>query len=82
MVFAALSYFLEVEGQRPDLALVDANLFQFDWYRQRLINDVPTLQDWRHDDLRSFISKTQDSRPVCAVSLLSFAENYCFNQAQ
>jgi hypothetical protein len=79
--FAALSYFLHVEGQRTDLSLVDANLFQFDWYRQRLSKTIPSLHDWYKDDLRTFIGQTVQSRPVCVVSLLSTEENYCLNQS-
>jgi hypothetical protein len=75
--YAALSYFLRVERQRPDLSLVDANLFQFDWYRQRLNQEIPSLGYQQHDDLRAFIGRNLKLRSVCAVSLLSADGNYC-----
>jgi hypothetical protein len=31
-----LWYLHEVEGQRPDITIIDRNLFGFDWYRKRL----------------------------------------------
>jgi hypothetical protein len=77
--YAALSYMLEVEGQRPDLVLVDANLFQFDWYRQRLNSDIAVLKELQGDDLRAFVSQSLNWRPVCVVSLLPSADNHCFS---
>lgn len=40
----ALWYFHFVEGQRPDVILVDDQLFAFDWYRERLQVLYPDLQ--------------------------------------
>ncbi|MEW5989442.1 MAG: hypothetical protein AB1791_22675, partial [Chloroflexota bacterium] len=65
----ALWYFQQVEGQRPDLILVDSNLFAFDWYRQRLGRRYPTLHGLEKDDLDGFEEGNLPSHPLCRVSL-------------
>lgn len=62
-------YLHHVEGQRPDLILVDSNLFAFDWYRQRLMHHHPALRRLARDDLASFRSANRGQRPVCSVAL-------------
>lgn len=66
-----LWYFKHVEGQRPDLRLVDSNLFAFDWYRKRLKNTYPGLEGLDNDDLELFHSLNSRNRPFCTLSLLS-----------
>jgi hypothetical protein len=66
----ALWYFREVEGYRTDIALVDAGLFQFDWYRQRLAERFPTLADLEEDDLAAFVNGNLGRSPICRVALL------------
>ena len=61
-----LWYFQHAERQRPDLLLVDSNLFAFDWYRQRLADQHPQLRQLAHDDLAAF---QQANQPFCAVTL-------------
>jgi len=64
-----LWYFQHVEGQRPDVRLVDANLFAFDWYRVRLVARYADLRVPAADDLAAFQLDNQAARPFCAVSL-------------
>ncbi|HEX6383102.1 MAG TPA: DUF2723 domain-containing protein [Anaerolineae bacterium] len=66
-----LWYFQHVEGQRPDLILVDRNLFAFDWYRQRLRRTDPELEGLDLDDLVRFQRYNKSERPVCSVSLIT-----------
>ena len=66
----ALWYFHHVEGARPDVVLVDANLFAFDWYRVRLARQQPRLFVPAADDLPAFARGNAAERPVCAVSLI------------
>ncbi|MCB9434796.1 MAG: hypothetical protein H6668_22775 [Ardenticatenaceae bacterium] len=61
-----LWYFHHAEQQRPDLLLVDSNLFAFDWYRQRLADQYPQLRQLTHDDLAAF---QQANQPFCTVQL-------------
>jgi hypothetical protein len=65
-----LWYFHHVEGQRPDLRLVDANLFAFDWYRARLSRQFPDLVVPAGDDLAAFQRLNENDRPFCQASLL------------
>ncbi len=64
----ALWYYQSVVGERPDIALVDRNLFAFDWYRQRLGRQYPDLMRLKVDDLTAFESENSH-RPICSVSL-------------
>lgn len=65
----AFWYFQHVEGQRPDLILVDRNLFAFDWYRRRLQRDYPQLKGLDVDDLARFQILNEAERPFCSVTL-------------
>jgi hypothetical protein len=61
-----LWYLHEVEGQRPDITVIDRNLFGFDWYRQQLAarhHWLPTLPAYDLDALAGL------SRPLCDVRL-------------
>ena len=65
-----LWYFHHVEGLRPDIRLVDSNLFAFDWYRHRLGTLHPELELPDRDDLDAFEQANLISRPVCNASLI------------
>lgn len=65
-----LWYFHHVEGQRPDLLLVDSNLFAFPWYRQRLQAQYPDLRGLAADDLPAFRAANGEQRPICQVNLV------------
>jgi hypothetical protein len=65
---SALWYFHFVEGQRPDIRVVDANMFQFNWYRARLFNIYPDLATVSGDDLDLFVGRNA-SLPVCRLSI-------------
>jgi hypothetical protein len=65
-----LWYFHHIEGQRPDLRLVDANLFAFDWYRERLSQQYPDIQAPRDDDLVAWQQANEGTRPVCLAGLI------------
>lgn len=67
----ALWYFHFVEGQRPDVILVDDQLFAFDWYRERLQVLYPDLQGLARDDVPAFRTVNARQRPVCAVVLVA-----------
>src|SRR5690606_20430448 len=59
-----LWYLREVERQRPDLVVVDRNLFGFAWYRQQLADRhswMPTIAQY---DLEAL---TRLGRPICEV---------------
>lgn len=64
----ALWYYHHVEGQRPDVVLVDSNLFAFDWYRQRLGRLNPDLGGLERDDLPAF-QQANRHRPICHVTV-------------
>ncbi|MFT7587004.1 MAG: hypothetical protein ACI9EW_003444, partial [Cellvibrionaceae bacterium] len=68
-------YFRYAENQRPDIVVVDQNLFAFDWYRSRLATQHPSLQAIEVDNLTEFRRQNRQSRPVCEVSLHPFALN-------
>jgi hypothetical protein len=68
---AALWYFHHVEARRPDVAIVDSNMFQFSWYRERLSISYPDLTHLEKDDMEGFISSNAARRPVCRVSLVA-----------
>ncbi len=67
---AALWYFQHVEGVRMDIAIVDENMFQFPWYRQRLQDTYPELKRLIEDDVPGFVKSNQQERPVCRVSFV------------
>ncbi len=66
-----LWYYHHVEGLRLDVVVADANLFAFDWYRQRLAAGQDGLFVPAGDDLVAFQGINALARPVCAVSLLA-----------
>jgi hypothetical protein len=66
-----LWYFQHVEGLRPDLRLVDANLFAFDWYRAGLGALYPDLLVPERDDLDALYHANGPLRSICTVRLLS-----------
>ena len=77
----ALWYFHHAEGQRPDLVIVDSELFAFDWYRNRLQQQYPSLQGLAEDDVQNFTTVNRIQRAVCAVQLQEagsiVAQNNC-----
>lgn len=64
-----LWYFQHVEGLRPDVILIDENLFAFDWYRRRLQHQYPDLLSLQVDDIPRFVSANERGQPVVRVSL-------------
>lgn len=64
-----LWYFQHVEGQRPDVTLVDENLLGFDWYRARLRTQYPALRGLATDDLTTLLAQNASS-PRCFVGLV------------
>lgn len=80
----ALWYFQHVEGQRPDLALVDRELFAYDWYRARLARLHPELSALDQPDGRVFREANGGKRPFCQASLTpdeQTANNlFCFEE--
>ena len=66
-----LLYFQQVEGERPDLRLVDANLFAFDWYRARLRAQYPDVLVPAEDNLAALQRENGGQRPFCVVGLVS-----------
>ena len=57
-----LWYYQQAEHIRPDLLLVDADLFAFDWYRARLGRLHPELKALAVDDLDAFIRGNEIGR--------------------
>ena len=64
-----LWYFQKIESLRPDLVLVDGDLFAFDWYRQQLKESYPELEALNRDNLDAFESINGDLKPICHASL-------------
>ncbi len=62
-------FFHVAEGLRPDLAVVDRNLFAFDWYRRRLERFEPGLGPLNQDDLPGLIESQKPNRPICFLGL-------------
>jgi hypothetical protein len=67
---SALWYFHYVEGVRPDIAVIDANMFQFPWYRSGLQREFSDLWIPDGDQLELLVGQNGQSRPVCRLSLL------------
>lgn len=59
-----LWYLREVERQRPDLVVVDRNLFGFAWYRQQLADRHSWMPIIAQYDLEAL---TRLGRPICEV---------------
>ncbi|MBX3056896.1 MAG: DUF2723 domain-containing protein [Anaerolineae bacterium] len=66
----SLWYFHHVEGERPDVTIVDSNLFAFDWHRRHLATLYPTLFVPVADDLPAFYAQNGAARPLCFAQLL------------
>jgi hypothetical protein len=67
----SLWYLKHVEGYRPDLIIVDANLFAFDWYRQRLARTYTGLERLEKDDLVAFQTANSEEHPWCTFEISS-----------
>ncbi len=65
----ALWYFHHVEKQRPDVTIVDSNLFAFDWHRRHLAEQYPALFVPVADDLPTFYEQNGVVRPLCFVQI-------------
>lgn len=65
-----LWYFHHVEGMREDIILVDDRLFAFDWYRDRIQRQQPTLRAVEEDNLTLFKSVNAAQHTICQVQLL------------
>lgn len=64
-----LWYWQHVEAHRSDLALIDANLTAFDWYRQRLSQQYPDILGLEIDDLSGLQQLNNGKRPFCTAAL-------------
>lgn len=64
-----LWYFQHVEGLRPDVVLMDTQLFGFDWYRTRLSQTYADLFVPSSFDIPAFIQQNQTKRPYCTITL-------------
>lgn len=64
-----LWYFQHVEGQRPDIVLVDSALFAYDWYRARLARLYPDLAALDQPDSAVFREANGGKRPFCQTTL-------------
>lgn len=69
-----LWYFHHVEGNRPDLIIVDTHLFAFDWYRDRLRLHHAGLWVPGEDDLTAFYTRSAETRPLCYVHIMPAAD--------
>jgi hypothetical protein len=78
----ALWYFQHIEGMRPDVVLVDADLFQFDWYRRRLTESHPELRGVGEDDLDRFETLNVSARPICHASLVRSMSTLCSRSSE
>lgn len=65
-----LWYFHHVEGQRPDIILVDDKLFAFDWYRYHLGQQHTTLRALEEDNLTLFKTANKPQRAICQTHFL------------
>lgn len=61
----ALSYALWVEGQRPDLALVDGELWAQPWYAQQVQRRYPDLRAEVGLSLEELVAANLTRRPIC-----------------
>ncbi|MCB9009536.1 MAG: DUF2723 domain-containing protein [Ardenticatenaceae bacterium] len=66
-----LWYFHYVEGQRPDIILVDDKLLAFDWYRHHLRQQHSSLRGLEEDDLAQFTAANQPQRAICQTHFSS-----------
>lgn len=65
-----LLYFQQLEGERPDLHLIDANLFAFDWYRDRIAGQYPELTIPEEDDLGLLLRENSENHTICLAGLV------------
>ncbi len=72
-----LWYLQSVEGRRRDLIIVDKDLLQFEWYRNRLVSNYPSLLGLDSDDLELFTSKNSLNHEVCFVNLEKSRQLIC-----
>lgn len=66
-----LWYFHHVEGMRPDVYLIDTNLFAFEWYRARLAETYPELIIPEVDNVVALRDLNRSAMPICTASLVS-----------
>ncbi|MCO5193575.1 MAG: DUF2723 domain-containing protein [Anaerolineae bacterium] len=78
----SLWYFQHVEGWRPDLVVVDANLLGFDWYRNRLAKQYPTVVGLERYDVAAFQAANAERRVVCRGSLHAVGQMDCSEVAR
>ena len=64
-----LWYYQHVENMRPDVILVDNNLFAFDWYRKNIGQRNRFLEGTEVDDLSAFREKNRAIGPICDISI-------------
>ena len=69
-------YFQHVEEVRPDIRVADANLFAFDWYRDRLGAQYPELYVPEGDDLDSFRQVNKETWAFCRANLVPEAGEF------
>lgn len=62
-----LWYFHYVEKQRPDVILVDSDLFALDWYRFNLTKLYPELRALAENNFALFKIENEPFRPFCRV---------------
>jgi hypothetical protein len=77
---SALWYFHNVENLRPDVIVIDENMFQFDWYRERLASRYPYLKQLEQDDLTGFVTENSMRYDVCRISLVDPPAFSCINR--
>ena len=65
-----LLYYQQVEAYRPDVIVVDDTMFQFNWYRESLRSQHPSLTHLDQDDVPGFIENNIQNRPICYVALV------------
>jgi len=77
----SLWYFQHVEGRRSDLFLVDANMFAFDWYRERLALRYPQLDGLSTDNMKSFQELNARFQPICDLTLQAPQDVRCHSRS-
>jgi hypothetical protein len=60
-------------GQRPDVIIVEKNLFAFDWHRAHLQRQHPGLFVPDTDNLPLFIAENETDRPVIMFDIKDYA---------
>jgi hypothetical protein len=75
---SALWYYHHVEDIRTDIIVVDENMFQFGWYRERLREGYPSLWVPLDDELDAFMTANHSKRPVCKLSLVNGLKTDCW----